>query len=70
MGALGVFFRGLAKIGPLLGELFRAGTVGVGALGVFFRGLAKVRMLLGEFFALWRYQATRPRAATVPTTSN
>jgi len=42
----------------------------VGALGVFFRGLAKVRMLLGEFFALWRYQATRPRAATVPTTSN
>ena len=27
-GVLGEFFRGLAKIGLLLGELFRAGTVG------------------------------------------
>ena len=39
LGALGEFFRGLAKVRLLLGE--------------FFRGLAKIGLLLGEFSTGW-----------------
>ena len=59
-GVLGEFFRGLAKIGLLLGELFRAGTVGGACRESFFAradscpGLSALSgARWASFFAVW-----------------
>ena len=61
LGALGEFFRGLAKVRLLLGELFRAGTVGGARWESFFAVWPRLGCCWANFFARERLEGRAGR---------
>ena len=64
LGALGEFFRGLAKVRLLLGELFRAGTVGGARWANFFARGCQSGGLLERYCVLASSSEAAPLALT------